>query len=301
MEPLHVFFCTNEQYAVGALLGAVSMADNLDPEQKTIVHLLSQELSDSTVEIFRSTLANSGKPIECKYPPVDLPPLETIQTKQDQPNVRSFALECYTRLLIPSLFPDVDFGIYLDSDLLIQKDLSELTRYQEEDTPLFAIPDIDSESLDHPNDPIDCEIFNIRSEAPYFNSGVMIMNLKLWDSDQFLERCLEVSEKSYFKYADQSILNVLFADQWKALDDSWNRICLPEDWEYAFTKADITYHYGGVVKPWFFPPAFAIGSVRKVWHYLNQFPESMTKNCAFRKPFPLFFIKSQLQKMKRQK
>ena len=299
MDPLHVFFCTNESYAVGALLGAVSMADKLDPNQKTIVHLLSQDLSDSTIEIFQSMLAESGKAIECSYTQVDLSIFKPIRAKQDTRDVRSFGLDTYTRLLIPSLFPDIDFGIYLDSDLLIQKDLSKLIRYRNTDVPLYAVPDIDSDSLIHPNDPLDCETFNIRPEAPYFNGGVLVMNLNLWERERFLEKCLEVNEKSYFKFADQSILNVLFADRWQAIDDSWNRLCFPYDWEYAFSRADKTYHFGGIVKPWFFPPCCAIGSVRKVWHYLNRFPESITKDCAFRKPYPLYFMKSQLQKWRR--
>src|SRR5207253_8473132 len=82
----------------------------------------------------------------------------------------------YCRILLPQLL-DVPRLIYLDCDLLVFRDLSEL--FDLELTPgkiLAAVPDSETLSLADDSRTI-ADAMNLLAGGAYFNCGVMLMNL----------------------------------------------------------------------------------------------------------------------------
>ena len=96
----------------------------------------------------------------------------------------------YCRILLPHLL-DVPRLIYLDCDVLVFRDLSEL--FDLELSPgklLAAVPD--SETLSLADDsPTIADAMNLPAEGAYFNSGVMLMNLDELRKQHFFERAVE--------------------------------------------------------------------------------------------------------------
>ena len=148
----------------------------------------------------------------------------------------------YFRLLAARLLPDsIDKLIYLDADVLVRHDLTELWNYDVEDNYCLAAIDIacpfvDAKQADvkyKKSLPYLAAISPIRNwrelgldgSAPYFNSGVMVINLKRWREEQIenqLLACLR-DNPEYVWCWDQYALNVVFAGQWKALPGKWNQ------------------------------------------------------------------------------
>ena len=148
----------------------------------------------------------------------------------------------YFRLLAGKLLPDsIDRVIYLDSDLLIVGDLSEL--WQEEigndyclAVPGIACPYVDARAADFnfkrsspylagltpiPN----WRELGLKGDAPYFNSGVMVLNIQRWrqeNIEQKLLKCLRENAKHIWCW-DQYALNVVFAGEWSTLPTRWNQ------------------------------------------------------------------------------
>ncbi len=148
----------------------------------------------------------------------------------------------YFRLLAARLLPkSIDKVIYLDADILVRRDLTELWNYDVGDHYCLAAidiacPFIDARQADHtiknsipylaaispiPN----WRKLGLDGAAPYFNSGVMVINLKRWRDEEIdgkLLKCLRKNPKHAWCW-DQYALNVVFANQWKPLPSEWNQ------------------------------------------------------------------------------
>lgn len=163
----------------------------------------------------------------------------------------------YFRLLAAKLLPEaIDKVIYLDSDVLVQADLTELWELELGTHYCLAAVDIACPFVDAYEAraaAADSDCSNVRStlqnfdraipylaaispipnwrqlgldgSAPYFNSGVMVLNLARWREDavdQRLLHCLR-SNSAYVWCWDQYALNVVFAGQWGELPGQWNQ------------------------------------------------------------------------------
>ena len=99
----------------------------------------------------------------------------------------------------------------------------------------------------------------------YFNSGVLVVNLKEWRKEDYTKQILEIINNNQFPHHDQDALNKLFMHKWQTLDLRWNiippvfnlfsKILLNRN----FRKNAITarknpgiIHYAGRYKPWEF-------------------------------------------------
>jgi hypothetical protein len=129
----------------------------------------------------------------------------------------------YCRILLPHLL-DVPRLIYLDCDVLVFRDLSEL--FDLELSPgkvLAAVPD--SETLSLADDsPTIADAINLPRQGAYFNCGVMLMNLDELRKQRFFERAVEfLNRKSAYRFWDQSAINFLLHGQIDELPKYWNR------------------------------------------------------------------------------
>ena len=107
-----------------------------------------------------------------------------------------------------------------------------------------------------------------RSDALYFNSGVMMIDLERWRKRNCFDRamCHIKSFKKTIQWGDQDVLNAVLLGDWGLLDESWNvqvAACLNhEKWEDSRFKSAIgarlkslfdppcILHFVGPWKPW---------------------------------------------------
>jgi hypothetical protein len=129
----------------------------------------------------------------------------------------------YCRLLLSHLL-HVTRVIYLDCDVLVFRDLSQL--FDLELTPgkvLAAAHDSETLSLADDSSTI-ADAINLPCEGAYFNCGVMLMNLDELRKQHFFERAVEfLNRKSAYRFWDQSAINFLLHGQIDELPEYWNR------------------------------------------------------------------------------
>ena len=126
----------------------------------------------------------------------------------------------FYRLIACSIFPNIDKLLYLDSDTLVCGDLSELFNTNISNYALGAVRDMaPTEDADNPNGKYVREFAenHLQNDA-YFNSGILLINLKNMATNQQL--LLDV--KVPLKYPDQDILNVGLYKQIKPLALKYN-------------------------------------------------------------------------------
>src|SRR5690606_30304258 len=112
--------------------------------------------------------------------------------------------------------------IYIDSDILFFKDIALLWERNLEENYSAAASDM---AVRHfKNEYPDCTFFNLNPESPFFNSGVMVLDLKAFrEFDLHLETLrIRFEYPEHFKLHDQSPLNVVLNNKNLLLEQNWN-------------------------------------------------------------------------------
>lgn len=134
----------------------------------------------------------------------------------------SFA--AYLRIMAPSLLAsDYDRMLYLDADIFYQRgDLNRLLQLDIQGRAVGAVRDM--VQLRKPDRvPEDFKPFGLPF-GKYFNSGVLLIDVKAWMSQKVTENALDFAAKNALKLMahDQTALNVTLRDNWAELSLNWN-------------------------------------------------------------------------------
>lgn len=125
------------------------------------------------------------------------------------------------RVMLPELLPDISKIIYLDADLLVNRDIKELWDIDIQNYCLAAVPDYSTvNGLETPY-PV------AKQEVPashYFNSGVLCMNLdRIRAKGNMHENILNyLEENPGARLLDQDALNAVYGGETFLVDESWN-------------------------------------------------------------------------------
>ncbi|QFP80360.1 glycosyltransferase family 8 protein [Latilactobacillus graminis] len=163
----------------------------------------------------------------------------------------------YYRILIPNVLPQLDRALYIDCDALCVTNLARLWDIDLGQSFLAAVEDAGFHQR--------LEKMAITYQSPrYFNSGVMLMNLKKWRQHQIVERVLTFINQhpEKLRFHDQDALNAILHDRWIHLHPQWNAqtnilmqtITPPTEQlkkQFAETRrAPSLVHFCGHEKPW---------------------------------------------------
>lgn len=124
----------------------------------------------------------------------------------------------YFRLRIPSLL-NFDRALFLDTDIIVRKSLSEL--YNTDLGNCYAAVIEDMIFTEPKLGDFLLEKLELKK---YFNAGVMLMNLNKMRDDRIEEKCIEFikTHPEKITYADQCTLNNVLKENVKFLDYKWN-------------------------------------------------------------------------------
>ncbi len=114
---------------------------------------------------------------------------EKVQSFRSTAYLKSKA--AYSRYFIGELFPNVERCIYLDTDLLVLRDLTEAFQMDLGDNVAAAVRDISVRI--NPVDPVLKRRLGLREEANYFNSGFMIIELNAWRRERLADSLVKIS------------------------------------------------------------------------------------------------------------
>lgn len=192
----------------------------------------------------------------------------------------------YLRLVAADILPStVERIVYIDSDVLVLDSLEELWRMPcEHSYVLAALDDCLSGPGAHRSALLErFGMQDVKRKPGYFNAGVLVLNLRRWRADGFLERLLEIarSNPQGLQLHDQDLLNLAVGDNWQELPRRWNlqtysffedraRAGHPQAPQHARLLDDpgILHFTGSEQKPWMqscrhpYKPVFR--------HYLDQ-------------------------------
>ncbi len=158
----------------------------------------------------------------------------------------------YLRLALPRAFAgEYRRLLYLDADVFVQGgDLGALLGIDMGAHPLAAVRD--NMQWRTPGRRPESFARLQLAAAPYFNSGVQVIDVAAFNDQQVLERCLEFAGKHPAKTIglDQDLINAVLHGDWAEISPVWN-------WQYTWASrlyagvADPhVIHFIGPKKPW---------------------------------------------------
>lgn len=182
------------------------------------------------------------------------------------PTVNHLSKETTYRLLIPKLFPQYEKVLYLDSDLLIRRDVAELFDMDLEG----AIFGASFARLFRWSYVYITEELSLKAEK-YFNCGVLVINNRLLRETDISDKGMRMLEEKRYPTQDQDVLNILcqspeHAGKVKFMDGRWNvewhhlneedtdvYIDAAREGSLDYVNDPFIIHYTGAKKPWNHP------------------------------------------------
>ncbi len=139
---------------------------------------------------------------------------------------RHLTAAAYLRLFIPSLLPDeIKRVLYLDCDILVRGDLIGLWNTKMVGASTAAVIDYAIPQIEHPFSGVkDFRDLGISPDSPYFNSGVLLLDLSQWRGGGVAKAALSyaVEHGAALGNCDQDALNATLPGGWLSLDYRWN-------------------------------------------------------------------------------
>jgi lipopolysaccharide biosynthesis glycosyltransferase len=218
MEPVVLAFASDERYFPGFHCAVASALNHLSWKTSVNLWVLDGGISQASKDRLRRLVDGLGNQVHLKFVPVDESVFRGATLGPGESHMT------YCRILLPHLL-DVPRLIYLDCDVLVFRDLSEL--FDLDLSPgkvLAAVPD--SETLSLAEDcPAIADALRLPAEGAYFNCGVMLMNLDELRRQHFFQRSVEFlnSRSGKYRFWDQSAINFLLHGQIDELPEYWNR------------------------------------------------------------------------------
>jgi len=175
----------------------------------------------------------------------------------DMPVSGHVSLATYYRMLLGSTLPkSIEKVIYLDVDIIVLSDISELWRVPMNGYVVCAVPEPHRQACDM-LDPGIMKGVGLAPSSAYFNAGVMMIDLVKWRRANLLERACGFVRLygNLLRSWDQDILNCLLIKEWGALEEKWNRHVdqlskMDErDWDDC-RRVGGCIHFASGIKPW---------------------------------------------------
>lgn len=263
---------SDENYAIGMAVTVRSAIEHLHPSRALRVYALDGGISEATRERVLQSWRHPRVTVEWLRP--EMKALEDLIT------VGHLNHCTYLRLLMPHILPQsLQKVIYLDADLLVRRDVSQLWDQPLDDRPALAAVEVAAPFVDcataigeweryqfvaERNPVKNFRQLGIPGERKFFNAGVLVVNLDRWRRECIPQQamiCLK-QHREFVLWCDEYALNVVMSGRWGELDARWNQgaafYSYPCWQESPFDKTTFhqikhdpwVIHFTWIKKPW---------------------------------------------------
>jgi lipopolysaccharide biosynthesis glycosyltransferase len=251
---INVIFCTDGKYIQHLGVTLVSLLSN-NPDSQFLITVVAGKRKQSWESRLAHIAATYGN-ASIQFKTFDLRRVAHLRTDHH------LSVAIYVRLFLTEFFDEsVSKALYLDSDIIVCRDISPLWNTDISGYALAAV-------RDHPASR--CLLEPAIPPERYFNSGVLLVNLDRWRSSGAPDHLLQFAEehRSTLLSHDQDVLNGVYRNETHLLGLEWN---------FQARYADLTAE-----ELWMEPEDFAgardnpamihFSTKYKPWHYGAKVP-----------------------------
>jgi lipopolysaccharide biosynthesis glycosyltransferase len=243
---MNIVFCADRSALPGLHVAAYSLLKNISPvTAETRFFVFSDVLDEADLALLHKTLASLNKPFALELRRVDATLFAGFPSLNG-----SWAT--YYRLAVPQIV-DVERFLYVDADTLCGLDVSSLNMIDMGNSPAGLVPEAPLASA--ADRFVAMQLGNSTME-PYFNAGVILVNVAEWRRQQVTERAMEYIATHHPPFHDQSALNHVLHQKALALDAKFNCIAnMRKNWpalRKSYGQTGVLVHFLDYPKPWDF-------------------------------------------------
>ena len=243
---MNIVFCADRSALPGLHVAAYSLLERISPAvEQTRFFVFSGELDESDLALLRKTLESLRKPFALELRRVNAALFTGFPSLNG-----SWAT--YYRLAVPQVL-DVERFLYVDADTLCDVDVSGLNTLDLGEAPAGLVPEAPlAGTVDRF---VTVQLGNSPAE-PYFNAGIILVNVAEWRRQRVTERAMEYIATHRPPFHDQSALNVVLHGNALALEAKYNCISnMRKSWPVLrapYGKIGRLVHFLDYPKPWDF-------------------------------------------------
>lgn len=241
VEEIPIFFASDNNYAPYLAVAIKSLLSNASPDYFYKIHVLTTNLDKELCQKIEK-LATTNSSIEI----VSL--ASEIEHIKNRFHLRDYySIETYYRFFIPDMFPQYDKVLYLDCDITVLGDISNLYLTNISN---FLVGAAQEQVMAHYKvfgDYVE-KVLDIKVKN-YFSAGVLLINTKLFRAYKIQQKFFKLMSEFKFRVTqDEDYLNVLCKDKVKKISIGWNKQPFEET---GFDDIDLQLiHYNLGWKPW---------------------------------------------------
>jgi len=219
MSTIDIVCAADERFAMPLAVTLCSAASSCAQQMRVFV--LNTDLSDRSKRNIENASRHVDRPPQIVWVDADRNYL------RDQPvGLPHLSQATYLRLGMGRMLPaDVQRAIYLDSDVLVLKDLQPLWDTSLDGNVIGAARDFMTPLAGAHNALGYCTAdLGISADHPMFNAGILLIDLKAYRDQNIEAECLAFLRKyrDSVQSADQDALNGVLHNRHKLLDFQWN-------------------------------------------------------------------------------
>lgn len=238
-----IFFTVDDTYVPFLSVTLQSILEKSNSDYNYEIKILYAKLSDESKNKISKYERDN---ITIEYVDVS----EYLEKVKDKLYTRDyFSMTTYFRLFIASLYPQYNKAIYLDSDIVVLRDIAELYNIDLGDNLVGAVPDDIIQKNKVFQEYVE-KVVGVSSYRNYFNAGVLVMNLEELRNYHFEEKFVYLlGTVKYAIIQDQDYLNRICKGRVKLIDFGWN--IMPSASAREIEEENINLiHYNYQYKPW---------------------------------------------------
>jgi lipopolysaccharide biosynthesis glycosyltransferase len=245
----HIAIAPDNKYANAGLTMLNSLFIN-NPKIKIYVHILDGGIGlKNKIKYF---LFFTKRGIKYKFYKIDYSSIPNAILSNH------ISMSAYNRIFMSSILKlEIEKVLYLDCDIIIKNSIIELLDTNIDEYYLAGVAEKPTEAV----------IQNLQlNKSNYFNSGVLLINLKKWRTEYFEQKLVNFTNNFRNKiiFHDQDVLNFCAKNNWLSLNYKYNVthfFYYPESYlfdyfglterEYLEIKSNpIILHFTSHQKPW---------------------------------------------------
>ncbi|NTU96935.1 MAG: glycosyltransferase family 8 protein [Chlorobiaceae bacterium] len=285
-EKVNIVFAIDNNYVQHLSVALVSLLDN-NKDLLFRIYVISSGLSKKNIDKIHEI---SGR-YDCEVKNITVSDDLFVALATAHP---FYPKGTYYRLLIPELI-DEEKVLYLDSDIVVNGSIKGLYYQNIGENYVCAIEDPGFDRHQQ---------LKMDPESVYFNSGMMLINLKKWKSDGIQKKVIDFIENNQdvIYFPDQCGLNAIINGRWKKVPLKYNQqsSIFSKDFEKKFNcfspeelaeakENPIIIHYTSGSKPWHYKNSHPFK--RRYWDYIKMTPY---RHAVYSDLMPLYLLKSMI-------
>lgn len=234
---------TNDQYAKHLGVMLTSLLVNTKNRDLIKIFVIDGDISATNKSKLNKVVGRFMKKITFLTPNKEI--FRTLPTNS---TIGYITKETYFRVGLSKLLDkSIKKVLFLDCDLIVKEDISELWNTNIKKHVLAAV-DESCLFYSHNKERLKKEL-GLPKDSPYFNAGVMLLNIKKWRKTKTSKRIANyLQAHPKLKYMDQDALNAVLHKEWLRLDYKWNYTTF--HWAALPLVQPAIIHFSGRKKPW---------------------------------------------------